>query len=434
MMGFTSCTEIEGASPPAGISHFIFSVFDDKQRLLHTFRSTAPGAPDAESFSLQKGLGNTALTEAAKTNEPISLDLSYGRGHRLFLHILPYERKRGKWRYACVQVVTESQPAAADAGYVYTEDFASLILVDNQGTIRAASQPEPGGLVSAPDSLMGMNMRDLFSEMACESICSKPANTCEPIQNCVFHCLDDSRCDTALIKLSAPDNYTLYGVYDVTPPQPTEIVSDVVDRERRRMGQDLHDSIGQLFTAISLLSRSLANRLGRMGSPDGRDASQISELADEASNQIRQISRGLMPSEIVHQGLSVSLQELARITTSSCGVDCAARIDHDLVFSDGAVETHLYRIAQEAVNNAVRHAGAQGIEIIVAEENGTVQMIVRDDGTWKEPVESLAGIGLKTMEYRASVIGGQLEVDGCSINGTQVICRLEADESMMTIA
>ena len=163
-----------------------------------------------------------------------------------------------------------------------------------------------------------------------------------------------------------------------------EEASQVGIRERRRIGQDLHDSIGQLLTGISLLSRSLANRLLRDGHAGEADAGQISELADTASNQIRQISRGLMPTEVVQKGLFESLRELARTTSETSGIHCEARIDESVAFADSAVETHLFRIAQEAVTNSIRHAGASRIGIRLALANGMPRMEVDDNGTWKE--------------------------------------------------
>jgi len=233
-------------------------------------------------------------------------------------------------------------------------------------------------------------------------------------------------------KYSASDHFTLYAMWDVTAPQSTEDLSQVANRERRRIGQDLHDSIGQLLTGISLLSRSLANSLKRLGHSGDLDAAQISALADDASNQIRKISRGLMPSEIVDKGLFDSLRELARTTSNSCGLLCVARIDETAKFADGAVETHLYRIAQEAVNNAVRHADASRIDIVVTQENGLPRLEVVDNGTWKETVSDVNGIGMRTMEYRASAIGAHFRAGAHEQGGTSVVCLLEAEELMET--
>ncbi|MBT8042109.1 MAG: sensor histidine kinase, partial [Pontiella sp.] len=248
----------------------------------------------------------------------------------------------------------------------------------------------------------------------------------------VLRCLDGSHRDVELLKYSAADHCMLYAVCDVTRPQLNEEIAQVSTRERRRIGQDLHDSIGQLLTGISLLSRSLANNLRRDGNPGEEDAAQISELADDASNQIRQISRGLMPADIVERGFFASLRDLARITTDSCGIQCEVRLDETVDFNDGAVETHLFRIAQEAVNNAVRHADASQIEIVFSVENGRPQLQICDDGTWKKAADHMSGIGMKTMHYRASVIGGNLTVGAVEEGGTHVVCRLEAEELFET--
>jgi signal transduction histidine kinase len=92
------------------------------------------------------------------------------------------------------------------------------------------------------------------------------------------------------------------------------------------------------------------------------------------------------------------------------------------------VETHLYRIAQEAVNNAVRHADASRIDIVVTQDNGLPRLEVVDNGTWKETVSDVNGIGMKTMEYRAAAIGAHFKAGAHAQGGTSVVCLLEADD------
>jgi signal transduction histidine kinase len=246
--------------------------------------------------------------------------------------------------------------------------------------------------------------------------------------SCVFICKDGSRRDVEIKKYPLPDGFTLYGIFDITSSQFTEEASQISMRERRRIGQDLHDSIGQLLTGISLLSRSLANNLQRENLPGDMDAIQISELADDASDQIRQISRGLMPTDIVMRGLFASLKHLAKVTTECCGLVCEVQIDESIAFSDGAVETHLFRIAQEAVNNAVRHANADRIDIILAKKKDGPRLVVRDNGHWRNIMENSGGIGMKTMHYRAAAIDGHLHIGQREAGGTEVICSLELDE------
>lgn len=438
MFGITH-NETIVAPPSDGISALIFCVADEKFRAHHHFRACRPDEMDEDLFQFMETPSriaeNLMLNDAFRTRSAVSMAFSYGEGQRKYVYVLPYERKRGKWRFACMQVTTAPpDPDAAEQPCVcaLADDRVCLLLVDSENTIRSVSSCVPETFGYASGDLTGMALQDLYktADLAVLQACTPDTN--ESILGCTFACMDGARREVEIRKFSSADKCTLYGICDVSPRQRMEEFAEVTSRERRRIGQDLHDSLGQIVTGISLLSRSLSNGLRRDGHGGSGDASQISELADEASNQIRQISRGLMPSEIVQRGLYESLRELARTTSGTCGVLCEAHLDDSLAFPDVAVETHLYRIAQEAVNNAVRHAEANRIDIVVSEINGMSQLDVVDDGCWVEPEDGVVGIGLKTMEYRASAIGGQLHVGTSSKGGTQVVCRLEVDESLAT--
>jgi len=424
-------------SLPTGVSELVFCIVDEKQKVRYRFQAGLPDLVDDDAFRFLDGssriVENPLLNDAFKTRNSFSLAISYGKGRKKHIHILPYERKRDKWRFACVQVTTEppDPDSAEDPGVcALAEDRMCLVLVDSNQAICSVSSRIPKAFGYAAENLAGMHLQDLFNIADVEVLQACPPDTNESIMSCPFFCMDGSKRDVEIKKFSTPDNYTLYGICDVSPRQRMEEFAEVTARERRRIGQDLHDSIGQTLTGISLLSQSLSNALRRDGHEGSVDAAQISGLADDASNQIRHISRGLMPSEIVRNGLFASLRELAQVTTGSCGIVCETRLDESLEFPDVAVEAHLYRIAQEAVNNAVRHAAASRIDIIVSKTNGMQQLVVVDDGRWIEPEADVVGIGLKTMEYRASVVGGRLHVGTNPQGGTHVTCRLEIDESL----
>jgi signal transduction histidine kinase len=432
--------EVIVSSPPAGVSELVFCIVDEKQKVRYRFQAGPAGSADGDMFQFLAGSPRTVesplLTEAFRSRTSVSLALSYGEG-RKYIYILPYERKRGKWRFACMQVTTAAPDpdTAGDPGVcALAEERVCLLLVDPNQTIRSVSSRIPEAFGYDAENLIETQLPDLFNASDFKVLQARSADTGESIMSCTFFCLDGSKRDVQIKKFSAPDNYMLYGICDVSPRQRVEEVAEVTARERRRIGQDLHDSIGQTLTGMSLLSRSLSNALRRDGHAGSVDASQISGLADEASNQIRQISRGLMPSEIVRHGLCASLRELARMTTDSCGILCEARLDESLSFPDVAVETHLYRISQEAVNNAVRHSAASRIDIVVSEVDGLQQLQVIDDGRWIEPESDVVGIGLKTMEYRASAVGGRLHIGTSPQGGTQVTCQLETDDSLATKA
>ncbi len=441
MFGFSSKVERKQAiAPPSGVDEVVFCVFDHKRRLLHHFSSLDEYAGGTQLFRFlndpEHAFEHSVVREAVETGRPSFVSLVYGDGFRKCLHVLPYERKKDKWRYACLQVGS-SGPELDQSGSsvcALSPDRFCLLLADSSNTIHSTSSRIPKAFGYSSQNLIGLNLTDLFSGIDLEVIGSCSEDTNEAILSCVLFCLDGSRRDVEIRKYSAPDRFKLYTITDMTPPQLTEEVTQITTRERRRIGQDLHDSIGQMLTGISLLSRSLANSLKRVGNAGDVDASQISALADEASNQIRQISRGLMPAEIVQKGLFDSLRELARNTTSSCGILCVARLDDAVEFADGAVETHLYRIAQEAVNNSVRHSGASRIDVVVSQLNGISRLEVVDNGIWKELPKNTTGIGMKTMEYRASAIGAHLKAGADPAGGSRVVCVLEAEDLMLARA
>lgn len=429
------------AVPPPGVAEMVVCVFDEGHRLLHHFRSNHDDSFGHAYFRFlgdpQRAFESCVLREAVDTRMPVSFSVKYGEGTRTHLSVLPYERKRGKWRFVCVQVTLQPSLAecvSAPSENILVEERVCLLLVDASRTVCSTGAKIPPSLGYTSKNLVGMQLTDFFSDVDYSVIDACSPDTNEPILSCVFYCLDGSRRDVEIRKYSAADHCTLYAICDVTPPQHAEEVAQVTTRERRRIGQDLHDSIGQLLTGISLLSRSLSNSLKRIGNSGDADALQISALADDASNQIRQISRGLMPTEIVQKGLFDSLRDMARTTTSSCGVLCVARIDESVEFPDGAVETHLYRIAQEAVNNSIRHSGATRIDIVIARLNGISRLEVVDNGTWRDMPVNTNGIGMKTMHYRASAIGGHLKVGALPEGGSRVVCVLEEDDLMIVEA
>ncbi|MDZ8119275.1 sensor histidine kinase [Pontiella agarivorans] len=430
--------ESEALPPPTGVAEIVFCIYDDKKRLKHRFSARSGLEAEQRFRFLQEPEGameHVLLAEAAGSYRPVSMQFAYDAGRNSYLHILPFEQQRGKWFFCSVQIGVEradTDSGGAQFAAALRDRRVGLILANGENEVVSTSSELPDAFGYSAEVLQGLRLSELFSESDLRLMLQGEADTHQPVLNGTFHGLDGTKRDVEVRKYSAPDDYALYAVADVTRAQLNEEITAVTTRERRRIGQDLHDSIGQLLTGISLLSRSLANSLQRAGSADHEDAVQISELADDASNQIRQISRGLMPMEVVSRGLYPSLRELARTVRESCGVACEAVIDEELSFSDGAVETHLYRIAQEAVNNAVRHSGGNRIVLHLSAVNGNPQLEVHDNGRWRNIMESGGGIGLKTMEYRASVINGQLKIGRVENGGTSVVCRLKAEDVLET--
>lgn len=438
MFGRNKKLRESAAVPPEGVQEFIICVYNDKRRVKHHFRSVGRGVQADERFRLLDEPGDAAqgglLSEALSAGEPLFMSFSCGSGKSKQLHVLPYERKRMNYTVCVQAVLDQPDPDGAHPSYVNAlhDGRAFFLLADEAEHILGVSPRIPEDLGYSAEDLREMRLHQLFGRADMRLLKSSSADTNKPALSCVLYGRDGVRLDVEIMKYTAPDGCMLLGIGDITRPQLNDEVAGVAARERRRIGQDLHDSIGQMLTGISLLSRSLANSLERSGSSDSGDAKQISELADDASNQIRQISRGLMPSEVVHRGLHASLRELAAFMTESCGLTCDAMLDDAVEINDGAVETHLFRIAQEAVNNAVRHSGGDRVVIYVSDVNGNPKLEISDNGQWRNILENQGGIGLKTMEYRASAINAQLNISRAETGGTCVTCQLEAEEYLET--
>jgi two-component system, LuxR family, sensor kinase FixL len=201
-------------------------------------------------------------------------------------------------------------------------------------------------------------------------------------------------------------------------------VLEAAEQEQRRIGQDLHDGTQQELCGLGLIAEGLVESLEAANSPHAKTAARLSQGLGQALENVRILARGLVPATIRAHGLRVALAELARRTAESAAVDCGFDCDDGPMISDPVVVTHLYRIAQEAVTNVVRHAKAAHIQISLNTKNRLLTLSVTDDGTGISAAGSYKGIGLKAMFYRASMIGGALRVWPAVSGGTEVICSV----------
>ena len=224
-------------------------------------------------------------------------------------------------------------------------------------------------------------------------------------------------------------------VRDITERKRLEAeVLDISDREQRRIGQDLHDGLGQHLAGIELMSQVLEQKLAAGKSREVKTAAarvgDIARHVREAIRQTRLLARGLAPVVIESEGLMAALAQLARSADQIGGVKCSFMCDAPVLVHDIAVATHLYRIAQEAVSNAMKHGKARRIAIRLQRAGERIVVMIKDDGTGL-PVESRRGrgMGLRIMQYRAGVIGGSLVVQRDLNGGTSVVCSLRHPSS-----
>ena len=192
--------------------------------------------------------------------------------------------------------------------------------------------------------------------------------------------------------------------------------------EQRRIGQDLHDGLGQHLTGIAFMSKVQEQRLAEKGLPEAAEAARIVKLVNEAINKTRELAHGLLPVVADPLGLMSALSRLAGEVEDLFRISCRFRCDDPVLSHDATVSTHVYRIAQEAVTNGIRHGNAKGILITLSANNGWARLVVEDDGSgFRETPKKRAGMGLQIMKYRARTIGGSLEIEKKS-RGAEVIC------------
>ena len=200
----------------------------------------------------------------------------------------------------------------------------------------------------------------------------------------------------------------------------------VSGREQRRIGQDLHDGLGQVLTGVAFMGRALEQKLALQGRPEAASAGEITRLVNEAITQTHSLARGLYPVTLQSDGLEAALEEFAAGTETLFGICCTFTSDRSARLDDSASAIHLYRIVQEAVNNAIRHGKAAHVSISLASHNGRRVLSITDDGAGMEsPPLPGKGMGITLMNYRARMVGAALDVRSLPGSGTTVTCTFQ---------
>jgi PAS domain S-box-containing protein len=195
--------------------------------------------------------------------------------------------------------------------------------------------------------------------------------------------------------------------------------------EQQRIGQDLHDGLGQQLTAIELMCQSLKSDLAQTQPELESQAAQMCQFLRDAISHTRSLAHGLATFKLASSGLEVVLTELAQNISSLGRLKCRFLCPSPILLNDDEAAGHLYRIAQEAVHNAVKHAAASKVVIHLAQQDGALRLRVSDNGKGLSRTTKLrSGIGLRLMKYRATVIGANLEVESLPGKGVTVACIL----------
>jgi signal transduction histidine kinase len=199
----------------------------------------------------------------------------------------------------------------------------------------------------------------------------------------------------------------------------------VSDAEQQRIGADLHDGLGQQLTGLACMAAALRDRLRAKLPEEAAIPDLIARLANEATEQSRALARGLCPVQLEAHGLASALEDLAFQAQRLHNIECRFCLRGPSPEMDHLAAIHLYRIAQEAIHNAVRHGSALRVRVAVLSRPERHRLIVLDDGQGFDarPDRPLAaGRGLCLMRYRANMLGGSLSVRSRLGLGTRVIC------------
>jgi PAS domain S-box-containing protein len=235
--------------------------------------------------------------------------------------------------------------------------------------------------------------------------------------------------EISLSPMNTQDGPVVCGtIRDVTERKRLEAeILKIAEREQRRIAQDLHDGLGQQLAGIWCLSDVMQKNLSDRSAPDAEAAAKISELLKTALNQTRNLARLLHPIEAEPTGLMSALETMASNVEGLFHIACEFQCDPPVLLRDNTVATQLYRIAQEAVSNAVRHGRPGKLEICLSATPEQLTLTVTDDGAGLSAAAHQGqGMGMRIMNYRASKIGGSLKFRSGNGTGTCVECSLPA--------
>jgi PAS domain S-box-containing protein len=201
-------------------------------------------------------------------------------------------------------------------------------------------------------------------------------------------------------------------------------ILEVSEREKRSIGQELHDSIGQQLTGVAFMTKVLEQKLAARSPSEAVDVTEIAKLVNQAMDLTRGLAKGLHPVDLDADSLMSALRELAGSTENLFGISCTFKCDQPVLVEDAQVAVNIYRIAQEAVTNAIRHSKAKNIQLQLHLGDGQASLTVASDGLdFPEDVKARgSGMGLQIMNHRAEMIDGSLDVCRGDQGGTMVTC------------
>lgn len=238
------------------------------------------------------------------------------------------------------------------------------------------------------------------------------------------------------VSISEVDHLNLYSViaHDISErKQMQRDILNIATQEQQSIGRELHDGTQQELTGLGLLAQNLADPLQRQSAPEAELAVRLANGIAAAGRRVRQLAKGLIPVPVDSEGLMMALDVLAEETAAIQNLDCTFECPEPVIVNDDLAATHLYRIAQEAVTNALKHARADKIVISLRDTGGSIRLEVHDNGVGiDEKSNATPGVGLKIMGYRCNLINGSFDVRRGDGGGTIVSCRIRQQAHVST--
>ena len=303
-----------------------------------------------------------------------------------------------------------------------------VFVVSRDGVVLECHIPPGNDLLLTAENLAGQRVTDLLpaplAELAMENIV-KTTETGEAHTFFSQYFLP-GRIRELEVRLAPTGRWEVLAlVRDVTDRKLLEKeILDIANQEQMRIGQDLHDGLGQHLTGITFLTRALEKKLSLQGLPEAAEAAEIGQLVIQALSQTRNLARGIFPVELESTGLVPAFRELASTVEKLFNISCLVECAEPETISSRSVANHLFRLAQEAVNNSVKHGQARRVIIGLQDRDGRTELSIRDDGVGlpRDGIK-MKGLGLRIMSYRAQKIGGALGIESPESGGTVVTCR-----------
>ena len=202
-------------------------------------------------------------------------------------------------------------------------------------------------------------------------------------------------------------------------------IISISEDTQQRIGRELHDDLGQLLTGVAFMSEVLFQKLTNQGQAEAKQAAMITAYINEAISKTRILARGLYPVELKEADLPAMLQNLAKNTEAIYPVKCQFICECEHTIDDSLAVINLFRIAQEAVNNAIKHGNPANISLKLVSLPTGITLEISDDGSGiNQTANTEAGLGLRSIQYRASLLGGSMQISALPEGGTRLTVSL----------